>query len=237
MIGKLKRIKASEMALLIQRNERLQRIHDDINILERLTGKTITHFDPIPKFTIAISENPETLFEMDDGDECNAQKSQQDQKSIHLNRQQSFYDRALDEMMNGVLEVCWEDELKKDIAMPACLQRQSSAEATELSEAQREQIKIYMEMIEKLRNDRLAYIAKLLDEEVQLMAAREHQIRQVNRCIENLSKSRILAEFAIGMEQMKIRMCNADRSNWLEFGEREQLLMYVFHSICPIYLR
>lgn len=225
MIGKLGRIKASEMNLLKQRNERLQRIHDDINILERLIGKTMTQFKPIPKLIRRVAEDPESLFETDDNDELNKQKSQQDQKSMHINRQQSFYDRALDEMMNGVLEVCWEDELKKDIPMPTCLQQQSSDGTNELTESQRKQIKLYMEMIEKLRNDRIAYIAKLFDEEGNLMAAREHQIRQVNRCIENISKSRVLAEFAICMEQMNISMCNMNRSKWLEFGEREQLLL------------
>lgn len=229
MLGKMCRIKTTEINLLHQRNERLQRIQHDINILEGLTGKKMSQFDVIPSLELIDTEDPASLFETGNNNENNTQPSQQSKQSAQLNREQSFYDRALDEMMNGVLEVCWEDELKKDLPMPECLQEQTSniIDHSILTANQRAQIKIYMEMIEKLRTDRIAYIDKLFEERSSLSQAREHQIRQVNRCIENISKSRIQAEFAILMEELRISMCAADRMKWLEFGKQKRLLAYV----------
>lgn len=227
MFGKMSRIKAAEMDLLRQRDDRLQRIHDDINTLERLAGKCVTQFEPLSRIETMDSEDPAFLFEMD-GTAVNGTQSATDaSKSLQMNREQSFYDRALDEMMNGVLEVCWEDELKKDIPMPECLRQQQPPLAgteSQLTANQREQIRVYVEMVEKLRVERVAYIDKLADERANLLQAREHQIRQVNRCIENISKSRIQAQFAIGLEQMKICMCTMHRTKWLEFVDRERSL-------------
>lgn len=225
MFGKMSRIKAVEMNTVRQRNERLQRIHDDINTLERLTGKSITHFDPISKLVVIDSEDPAFLFETDGMAANSKHNTAEASKSSQMNREQSFYDRALDDMMNGVLEVSWEEELKKDIPMPECLQQlQPPDMATQLTPNQRERIAIYVEMIEKLRIDRIAYIDKLRDEQANLVQQREHQIRQVNRCIENISKSRVHVEYAIGLEQMKICICSMNRAKWLEFCIRERLL-------------
>jgi hypothetical protein len=33
----------------------------------------------------------------------------------------NFYEEALIAMMAGVLDVCWEDEIKKDIPKPKCM--------------------------------------------------------------------------------------------------------------------
>lgn len=229
MLGKMCRIKTTEINLLQQRNERLQRIQNDINTLEGLTGKPMSQFDEIPSLEIMDTEDPSSLFETVNSTENHTQTNHQSKQSMPLNREQSFYDRALDEMMNGVLEVCWEDELKKDLPMPECLQGQSSnsIDHSVLTANQCTQIKIYLEMIEKLRHDRIVHIDTLFDERTSLSQAREHQIRQVNRCIENISKSRIQAEFAILMEELRISMCTVNRIKWLEFGKQKQLLMYV----------
>ena len=34
---------------------------------------------------------------------------------------EDFKDQALEKMMHGVLEIRWEDEIKKDIPLPKCM--------------------------------------------------------------------------------------------------------------------
>lgn len=214
MFIKMSKIKENDMDLVSKQNDRLQRIHENVNKLEQLNGKQLTQFDTIFKHECMDDENPSSMLMIEEKTKSN-ENSEIPTEAIQMNRRQSFYDRALNDMMNGVLHVCWEDELKKEIPKPVCLlKQQDQQQQHQFTETELDQIDKYRNKVEKLRNDRDEYIDKLLKEKVDLEQTREHQIRQLNKCIENLMKSKVHAQFAICMEQLKIVMCSM---NYLKY--------------------
>lgn len=220
----MSKIKENEMDLMAQRNERLNQIHRDIDQLQRLNEHEITTFEPLPNFDDFNDDNSSKMLAImsctiesqleDDFDQTSA-------KSMQSMRNQSFYKRALDEMMDGVLQVCWEDELKKDPPKPLCLLRDQS----EFTASEKAQIEKYFEKMAKHRADRDKYIKQLLEEKGTLGCSIENQIIKLNRCIENIIKTKVKAQFAISSEQLKIQMCTRDHSKLRILGEKERCLM------------
>lgn len=233
MYVKMSKIKENEMELMAQRNNRLSQIHRDINVMQRLNGDDITQFDPIVKCDyfkdesthstmLAISSyNIDSQFDDSLDDDSN--------RSLKLYRNQSFYKRALDDMMDGLLQVCWEDELKKDPPKPLCMIE--CIPASDLSEAEKFQIDKYHEKMRKLRADRRDYIGKLFDEKVALETSIELMVRKLNRCVENIIKTKVKAQFAISSEQLKILICVRDHLHFKSLGVKEKKILYVFQLI------
>lgn len=226
MYVKMSKIKENEMEVMAQRNERMTHIHRDINLLQRLNGIEITHFDAPRKFDYFKDESSATMLtissynidsEMDESSDHNSMKS------VHIIRNQSFYQRALNDMMNGVLQVSWEDELKKDPPKPLCLLKNTAD--SDLSEVEREQINKYNEKMAKLRIDREKYIEKLFGEKDALETSIELTIRKLNRCVENIIKTKVKAQFAICSEQLKILMCVRDHLKFKDFGDKERTIL------------
>lgn len=227
MYVKMSKIKENEMELMAQRNERLSQIHRDINQMQRLNGNDITQFEPIVKCDyfkdesthstmLAISSyNIDSQFDDSVDDDST--------RSMKLYRNQSFYKRALDEMMDGVLQVCWEDELKKDPPMPLCLLEMSPECGR--TEAEKLQIQKYHEKMAKLRADRDEYIKKLFDEKAVQETSIDLMVTKLNRCVENIIKTKVKAQFAISSEQLKILECVRDHLHFKSLNENEKKVM------------
>lgn len=214
------------MDLMAQRNERLRQIHRDINLMQHLNEHEITAFDPIPNFDHFKDENPSkmlTLISYTIESQMDDESAQNSLKSIKFMRNQSFYKRALDEMMDGVLKVCWEDELKKDPPKPLCLLQKSFN--TDLTAAEKAQIERYNEKMAKHRMDRDKYIEQLFSEKNTLEYSIGKQIKRLNRCIENIIKTKVKALFAISSEQLKILMCVRDHLKLTNLCEQERRLL------------
>ncbi|XP_031619938.1 cilia- and flagella-associated protein 43 [Contarinia nasturtii] len=224
MFVKMSKVKDNEMELMAQRNERLDQIHKDINLLQRLNADEITQFDPIQKCDyfkddsthstmLAISTyNIDSQF-----DDISEQDSA---KSLKTTRNQSFYERALDDMMDGVLQVCWEDELKKEPPKPPCMLQ--NIPDSQFTAAETAQIDKYREKITKIRMDRREYIGKLFEEKSALDTAIELMVSKLNRCLENIIKTKVKAQFAISSEQLKILTCVRDHLKFKGFCKKEK---------------
>lgn len=222
----MSKIKENEMEVMAQRNERLSQIHRDINLLQRLNGCEITHFDPIEKLDYFKDESPSAMLTISSYNiesQLDESYDQSSMKSVQIIRNQSFYKRALDDMMNGVLQVSWEDELKKDPPKPACL-LQNIAYCNR-SDADKIQIDKYNEKMAKLREKREKYIGKLFDEKVSLETSIEVIIRKLNRCVENIIKTKVKAQFAICSERLKILLCVRDHSKFKGIGDKERKIL------------
>lgn len=145
---------------------------------------------------------------------------------VKLIRDQSFYRRALDDMMDGVLQVCWEDELKKQPTKPQCFLQMNDGDDDEcnFSAAETIQIRKYQEKLKKLRADRHQYIARLFDEKQSLENAIQLQLTKLNRCVENIIRTKVKAQFAISSEQLKILTCMRDQMRYKIICEQERKL-------------
>nr|CAD7267441.1 unnamed protein product [Timema shepardi] len=85
----------------------------------------------------------------------------------------NFRELALINMMNGVLEVRWEEEIKKDIPLPKCMVEK---QPEEFDEDDLRVVREYEEKVKFLMSERERY-KKLLDQErIKLTTARDVSI-------------------------------------------------------------
>lgn len=226
MYVKMSKIKENEMDLMAQRNDRLNRIHRDVNQMQQLNEHQITAFEALPNFEDFKDENLSkmlTIMSCTIESQLSEDSNQNSSKSQQFIRNQSFYKRALDDMMDGVLKVCWEDELKKDPPKPLCLQQKNFN--SDFSDIERAQIDKYYEKLAKHRLDREKYIEQLLEEKKTLEYSVDNQIKKLNQCIESIIKTKVKAQFAISSEQLKILMCVRDYLKLKRLSEIERKLV------------
>lgn len=226
MYIKMTKVKENELEVMGQRNERLNRIQQDINLMQRLNGDEVTDFDPIRKFDRFSDENPNALIIISSltiESQFNDSTEESTVNPVKLIRDKSFYRRALDDMMDGVLQVCWEDELKKEPTKPPCFQlMELHGDERALSTAEQMQIQKYQEKLRKLQTDRRQYIAQLFDEKSSLENAIQLQLMKLNRCVEHIIKTKVKAQFAISSEELKILTCMRDAMRFKIICEQER---------------
>lgn len=226
MYMKMSKIKENEMDLMAQRNDRLNQIHRDVNQMQQLNEHQITTFEALPNFEDFKDENLSkmlTIMSCTIDSQLSEDSNRNTSKSQQFIRNQSFYKRALDDMMDGVLKVCWEDELKKDPPKPLCLQQKNFN--SEFSDIERTQIDKYYEKLAKQRLDREKYIEQLLEEKKTLEYSVDNQIKKLNQCIESIIKTKVKAQFAISSERLKILMCVRDYLKLKRLSEMERKLV------------
>lgn len=219
MFGRMQKIKENEMNAIQKVNERLATIHQDVNVLERLNNKQYTKFDPLPCFGYADDEQYWSAFNVEELIAQLTNISVQNEENASIvkapnAKEPSFAQRALTEMMNGVLEVHWEDELKKDVPKPLFLLTDKIPdEYTDNEEA------------EILKMDRNRLIIKLMSERDELCTSRANQVQKLNKCIDNLMKSKVYAHFAICIRELEILLCLREQQKYIGMCDREQMIL------------
>lgn len=144
--------KNQEIAKIKEKNMRLKQIYVDLNENKQLVE---------PKFGDA--ENPEILFEVKD-EEVTVEKylTPEQQKLLEerlaeearkreLEKLDNWRERGLMDMMNGVLQIRREDELKKDIPIPTFAIEKKPEEWT-LDEVK--QYQVYEQKVKELNEER-----------------------------------------------------------------------------------
>ncbi|XP_011301406.1 cilia- and flagella-associated protein 43 [Fopius arisanus] len=160
------------------------------------------------------SERPESVVEVEDeevyrvindsGAEANVKRldnSVTRESSVFTD---SFRRRELKKMMDGVLEVKWEDEIKKDIARPDCLTRDPST----YSEDDLRIIENYESALKDLGREREKY-RRYLEREVQVLEeSLKSSIVNFNEEMKQLHLKRLKIESAVLQETlMRLREC------------------------------
>lgn len=208
------------MHSITERNNRLTHIQSEINILQQLNGLVVTEFNANIGPDYKPDEKPNDIFDMEKFDLMQKNHSNDHGKSTRQNTEQQFYEKALDHMMNGVLEICWQDEIKKDPIKPHCLQLQIPEK--EYSEIDHKEVHDYKAKMTKLRSDRESYIERLFGEKKNLVNALELQITQFNHCVNNSLISKIRTEFAIGSEELRLLLYSMDSFLYTQITNQEQ---------------
>lgn len=130
-----------------------------------------------------------------------------------------FLQHQLDEMMNGMLEISWEEELKKDPVKPSCLLR--PVPEAQRTDKDRAEVAAYEAKMEQLHEARAAYVQRLIVEKNNLRSALGLQTRQFNSCVSNTLLSKIRTEFAIRSEELKLLMPLVDHARYRQICENE----------------
>ncbi|XP_066595679.1 cilia- and flagella-associated protein 43-like [Prorops nasuta] len=122
-------------------------------------------------------------------------------KNTESNRKSSidnFRSIALDNMMDGMLQLRWEDEIKREIPKPKCF----SSKSPKFSDEDIEEIKLYVSRVERLKLERLKYKNLLLDEIESTKEILSRSLQDFDSKLEAFGIERIEIESAIFHEKL-----------------------------------
>lgn len=229
MFGHMQKIKENEMNSIQKVNERLEIIRQDVNLLESLNNnEQHTKFDPLACLDYSDDEQYWSAFKVEQFILQLTNISVKNQESAPIvvapnEEKPSFVQRALMKMMNGALKVNWEDELKKDVTKPPCLLTDKNL--NEYTDNEKEELLRYQKKQKKVHIDRNKLIMTLLSERDELITSRDNQIQKLDKCIDNLMKSKVYAHFAICIRELEILLCLRDEQNFIGMCDREQIIL------------
>lgn len=105
-------------------------------------------------------------------------------------------------MMNGVLEIRWEDEIKKTPPPPECVL--SGKDPKEFTPEDLGQIFEWENVIRFLESERERYRVMLEDEQTKIEQTIDDQYRKFNLKVGSALMEKIQVEFAIASEDLKL---------------------------------
>nr|CAD7395212.1 unnamed protein product [Timema cristinae] len=164
--------KEREISMVVERNERLRYILSELR-------EDPTHVED-PEWT--PEERPLTIMKVEEWEvpvRPYVSPSEQDILDLKMAEEEAhrlaemadnFRELALINMMNGVLEVRWEEEIKKDIPLPKCMVEKQPEEFDE------DDLRVVMEYEEKVKflmSERERYKKMLDQERIKLTTARD----------------------------------------------------------------
>ncbi|KAL6445963.1 hypothetical protein ACFW04_000971 [Cataglyphis niger] len=139
-----------------------------------------------------------------------------------------FYERALEMMMDGVLESKWEDEVKKEIPVPECIIAKDPSKYTDEDIAT---IALYKFKVQALKEERKKYKAMLQAEIVETKEALQRDIKEFNDKLKDLELKKMQIECAILQERlMRIRAIRRYRS---EVDGRQKIVRFTDDELVP----
>lgn len=113
-----------------------------------------------------------------------------------------FRERALIKMMDGVLEIRWEDEIKKCPPKPECIA--SDKDPKDYNEEDIVSIRMYEEELRQLGFAREKYHQMLQEEKSKIYRNLNDQIQKFNVKVGETLLQKMHVEFAIGTEELKL---------------------------------
>ncbi|KAJ8982465.1 hypothetical protein NQ317_000423 [Molorchus minor] len=208
--------KKREMSLVTERNARLRVIISEMNYFSE---KKICMDIIDPEWD--DSEDPERITKVFDNELTitpyisPSEQAILDAKAAEEERirlallADDFRERALMAMMNGVLEVRWEDELKKDVPIPKCMLEK---EPEKYNEEDLRAIRDYEEKVIFLNSERERY-KNLLDVEfTKLTTMSRDSIRKFNQKVKDTEEIKMHIDSALNQDNLRI-----NRIRWHEF--------------------
>ncbi|XP_069620079.1 cilia- and flagella-associated protein 43 [Ranitomeya imitator] len=193
--------KEQEVSRVKERNQRILEIMSELNIQEKLME---------PKFT--DNEKPERALTVDDSEikvekyltpeqkiKAERQAKQEEEKRLAA-QEDNAKQRALNDMMGGVLEVKKEDILRMEVTQPGFL---AKAE-TEWSEDEKKQFKDYDKKCKELNEEKEKY-RKILEAEMKkIQASIMETTLTFDEILTKLFEKKVKCEMVINQEELKI---------------------------------
>lgn len=198
------------------KNDRLRYIQNELKILDELKGVTVDSLVQILDPDFLSDEIPETVIHVIESEVKVApyispriQRMLEEQEAAREKRRREleaddFRDRALDVMMDGVLEHKWEDEIKKSPKVPECIVKEKPGE--DWTEIEERLVLEYEQEVERLKIERERYRRKLHEEQKLLQGMLDEEINKFNYGLCELLLEKLKFDMAIGHEEMKLLM-------------------------------
>ncbi|XP_031334791.1 cilia- and flagella-associated protein 43 isoform X2 [Photinus pyralis] len=200
--------KTREMGLITERNARLRHIISEINYFS-VDQIDIVVVDPPWR----PNEFPERILTVDDSEIFTtpyispSTQAILDAKAAEAERirllllADDFRERALMAMMNGVLEVRWEDELRKDVPLPKCMI--DKAPET-FNEDDLRAVRDYEEAVKFLNSERERYKKLLNAEYAKIGGIVRDSVKKFNKKLADCYLTKLLVDSGIKQENLRI---------------------------------
>jgi hypothetical protein len=198
------------------KNDRLRNIQNELKLLDELRGMQVESLLQILDPDFIMDENPDAVVNVIESEVCVApyvspsiQKMLQEQEAAREKRRKEleaddFRDRALDVMMDGVLEHKWEDEIKKNPKIPDCILREKPED--DYTEMEARQVAEYEEELGKLKTEREKYRRMLIEEQKLLQSMLDEEIYKFNYRLSVMVGEKLKNDMTISQEEMKLLM-------------------------------
>ncbi|XP_052225547.1 cilia- and flagella-associated protein 43-like isoform X5 [Dreissena polymorpha] len=194
--------KEQEIGKIAEKNKRIKKIIADLEFVEDVIEPSLT-----------IAEKPEMMLTVND-DEVKVEKfytpeqrkimekkQKEEEERRARERGDNARERALNEMMGGVLEVKKEDELKKDIPRPSFITTKAEAE---WSEDEQKIAKDYERRVKELQEEREKYRKQLETELRKNQSIIQEGMAAFDEMLNTVFMKKIKVMMVIYQEELKI---------------------------------
>ncbi|XP_018309134.1 cilia- and flagella-associated protein 43 [Mycetomoellerius zeteki] len=230
LFEEMKRAKECVLKCAKERIDRLQYCASELKTMFKINSV----LEPIETPSWNVDEIPDYVITVKDHEVF--KKSQQkklkiiedgEDKSKDKNTS-NFYKIALEKMMDGVLELKWEDEVKKEIPVPDCLITKNSSKYTEEDIAI---ITSYKSKVQVLQREREKYKATLQADIVETKDALQRDIAAFNDKLKDLELKKIQIESAILQE--RLTRLHAIRRHRTMVDGKEKIARFTDEELAP----
>lgn len=224
-------VKENEMNLTRQRNARLRHIQDELNCLEELKESEFRYERDIIDPEYAEDEVPESIVTVEpheltvtpyispsEQNLLNIAAAEAERRRLEM-LADDFRERALIRMMDGVLEIRWEDEIKKTPPAPHCLT--SEKDPKDYTPEDLKLIYDYEQELSRLHGERERYRCMLLDEQSKTDQMMYDQVMKFNLKVGESLLEKLRVEFAIVCEDLKLLRNEQYQFERMRFSENE----------------
>ncbi|XP_063839058.1 cilia- and flagella-associated protein 43-like [Ostrinia nubilalis] len=216
----LMNLKKREVGLVEERNARLRFIIDELNKLSDLRGSFHHLIIEIKDPQWRQEEQPSKLIKVEP-EECSIEPYISPSQIVIIppdpGPKDDFRERALMDMMDGVLEKLWHEEIKKPIPMPQCMLDKDPEHFNE------DDLRLVFDYEAKVRfrNDERDKYRKMLHAEyAKLAQVLNEGVVKFNQRVKEMWLTKLQVDSVIGQENlslMRLRRANLDR---VEAAER-----------------
>lgn len=214
--------KELEIAKIKDKNKRIRKILDDLGIN-----------DPVYQPELGPIEKPEMLLVTDDS-EVKIEKFLTPEQQRKLEEEQrleeerrlrekrdNWRERGLDQMMGGVLEIKKEDELKKDIPIPAFIQEKKEEEWTD---EEKRAAAEYQKKVKELEEEREKFRKQLELELKKLQSVVQDGTQGFDEVHNQLFLKKVKVELVIAQLELKMQRLRYSLLQEEEMANHEQEL-------------
>ncbi|RZF34139.1 hypothetical protein LSTR_LSTR003549 [Laodelphax striatellus] len=214
-------VKEKEVDEVIRCNNRLREIHYELeHACKNPTSEelpTDPHFFPVEKPSKIITV-PVDPYVSPSELQLRAERAAEEERQRLLLLADNFREMALMEMMDGVLEIRWEDELKKEIELPKCMKIK---DPEEFDETDLKAVMEYEKQCEFLNSERERYRKMLVQEYNKLKDDIADSIAKFDHYLLSLLHLKISVDAAINHEILKITKSRLNCYKFTHFDEKE----------------
>lgn len=208
------RTKEFQIHSIRYKNDRLRHIQSETRILDELKGLRFESLPQILDPDFQPDETPMNVINVIESEVCVApyispsyQKMLEDQEAAREKRRKEleaddFRDRALDVMMDGVLEHKWEDEIKKNPKKPDCLTKNKARE--DWSELEVRDVEEYQQKSKLVQAERDKYRRMLYEEQKMLQGMLDEEIHKFNFGLCGMMMEKLKTDMVVEQEESKL---------------------------------